>query len=131
MSSGPEREINRLRDEGIQAGRQEAGRLLPLAQSKRFWVITNEFLRGEIMRQLPRLDRRQITAEPAGRNTAPAIGLAAFILARLAKVEINDNWVNKPTHSLQSIFRAWMPQTFIMPGGMFAVVLNLAGRAQR
>jgi len=36
---------------------------------------------------------------------------AAFILARLAQVEINDNWVNKPTHSLDSIFRAWMPQT--------------------
>lgn len=36
---------------------------------------------------------------------------AAFILARLAQVEINDNWVNKPIHSLESIFRAWMPQT--------------------
>jgi addiction module HigA family antidote len=36
---------------------------------------------------------------------------AAFILARLAQVEINDNWVNKPTHSLKSIFCAWMPQT--------------------
>jgi addiction module HigA family antidote len=36
---------------------------------------------------------------------------AAFILARLAQVEINDNWTNKPAHSLESIFRAWMPQT--------------------
>ena len=36
---------------------------------------------------------------------------AAFILARLSQVEINDNWVNKPTHSLKSIFRTWMPQT--------------------
>jgi len=36
---------------------------------------------------------------------------AAFILARLAQVEINDNWLNKPAHSLESIFRAWMPQT--------------------
>jgi addiction module HigA family antidote len=36
---------------------------------------------------------------------------AAMILARLAQVEITDNWVNKPTHSLASIFRAWMPQT--------------------
>jgi addiction module HigA family antidote len=36
---------------------------------------------------------------------------AASILARLAQVEINDNWTNKPTHSLESIFRAWMPQT--------------------
>ena len=34
-----------------------------------------------------------------------------FVLARLAQVEINDNWVNKPANSLQAIFRAWMPQT--------------------
>ena len=32
-------------------------------------------------------------------------------LPRLAQVEISDNWVNKPTNSLESIFRAWMPQT--------------------
>lgn len=36
---------------------------------------------------------------------------AALILARLAQIEINDNWVNKPGHSLGAIFRAWMPQT--------------------
>ena len=40
-----------------------------------------------------------------------ALPRAAFILGRLAQVEINDNWVNKPAHSLESIFRAWMPQT--------------------
>ena len=36
---------------------------------------------------------------------------AVFILAQLAQVRIDDNWVNKPTHSLESVFRAWMPQT--------------------
>jgi hypothetical protein len=36
---------------------------------------------------------------------------AILILARLAQVEINDNWSNKPVNSLKSIFRAWMPQT--------------------
>jgi hypothetical protein len=36
---------------------------------------------------------------------------AAYILARLAQVEISDNWVNKPTNSLESVFRAWIPQT--------------------
>jgi plasmid maintenance system antidote protein VapI len=36
---------------------------------------------------------------------------AATILARLAEIDINDNWINKPTHSLESIFQAWMPQT--------------------
>jgi hypothetical protein len=36
---------------------------------------------------------------------------AAYILARLAQVEISDNWFNKPTNSLESVFRAWIPQT--------------------
>jgi hypothetical protein len=36
---------------------------------------------------------------------------AAYLLARLAQVEINDNWGNKPMNSLEAIFRAWMPQT--------------------
>ncbi len=31
--------------------------------------------------------------------------------SRLAEVEITDNWINKPINSLDSIFRAWMPQT--------------------
>ncbi len=59
---------------------QTVARLLPLASPARFWVITNEHLQREIIRQLPRLVPKQILAEPAARNTAPAIGLAAFIL---------------------------------------------------
>ncbi len=61
---------------------QAASRLAPLAPASRFWIITNEDSKREIFRQLPRLDRRRIIAEPLGRNTAPAIGLAAFILMR-------------------------------------------------
>jgi addiction module HigA family antidote len=36
---------------------------------------------------------------------------AVLVLAQLAEIEIKDNWVNKPINSLESIFRAWMPQT--------------------
>ncbi len=61
---------------------QTVARLLPLAVPGRFWVITNQDLRSAIARQLPRLNRNHILAEPIGRNTAPAIGLAAFILLR-------------------------------------------------
>jgi mannose-1-phosphate guanylyltransferase len=57
-------------------------RLLPLAKSKHFWIITNDDLRSPIVRQLKKLDKKQIVAEPVGRNTAPAIGLAAFLLAQ-------------------------------------------------
>ena len=61
---------------------QTVSRLLPLAPAKQLWIITNEDLQREIGRQLPRLPKNQIIAEPLGRNTAPAIGLAAFILSR-------------------------------------------------
>lgn len=35
----------------------------------------------------------------------------ARILARLSEVRIDDNWVNKPENSLQSLVRSWFPQT--------------------
>ena len=57
-------------------------RLEPLASSRHFWIITNEDLRDPIVQQLPGLDPKQVLAEPVGRNTAPAIGLAAFLLER-------------------------------------------------
>jgi mannose-1-phosphate guanylyltransferase len=59
---------------------QTVARLLPLAPARQFWIITNEDSRPEILNQLPKLRREQVVAEPIGRNTAPAIGLAAFIL---------------------------------------------------
>jgi mannose-1-phosphate guanylyltransferase len=61
---------------------QTVSRLLPLAPAKRFWVITNQDSQREIARQIPRLIKQQIVAESVGRNTAPAIGLAAFILLK-------------------------------------------------
>src|SRR5580693_10352581 len=61
---------------------QTVTRLLPLAPAKQFWVISNEDLRFAIAKQLPKLPKAQILAEPVGRNTAPAIGLAAFLLLR-------------------------------------------------
>ncbi|MFZ0541201.1 MAG: mannose-1-phosphate guanylyltransferase [Candidatus Sulfotelmatobacter sp.] len=61
---------------------QTVARLLPLAPPKQFCIITNDDLRPAILKQLPKLPKRQVLAEPVGRNTAPAIGLAAFLLLR-------------------------------------------------
>src|SRR5204863_2659284 len=61
---------------------QTVSRLLPLAPAKKFWIITNGDLQSAIAQQLPELPKKQILAEPVGRNTAPAIGLAAFLLMR-------------------------------------------------
>ncbi len=57
-------------------------RLTPVAQEERFWVITNDEVSPVIRKQLKQLEKDQIIAEPAARNTAPAIGLAAFILVK-------------------------------------------------
>jgi len=63
---------------------QTVARLAGLASPRQFWVITNQDLHQEIVRQVPKLQKSQIIAEPAARNTAPAMGLAAFILERTA-----------------------------------------------
>ncbi len=59
-------------------------RLRPLADPKNFWIITNELLSGTICRQLDTVPAEQVVCEPAARNTAPAVGLAAFLIERLA-----------------------------------------------
>jgi mannose-1-phosphate guanylyltransferase len=61
---------------------QTVARLAPLAPTKQFWIVTNEDLRPAILQQLPKLSKTQVLAEPVGRNTAPAIGLASFLLLR-------------------------------------------------
>jgi mannose-1-phosphate guanylyltransferase len=58
-------------------------RLLPMGSEKEFWIITNEFVSETIQSQLPGIPIEQIVVEPEPRNTAPAIGLAAFLLERL------------------------------------------------
>src|SRR6202051_4880942 len=59
---------------------QTADRLGPVLPPEHIWILTNNHLRAEIVKQLPEVPKRQILAEPVQRNTAPAIGLAAHIL---------------------------------------------------
>ena len=61
---------------------QTVARLLPLATEDKFWVITNDQIFDIISGQLKKVPKKQIVSEPAARNTAPAIGLAAFLLIR-------------------------------------------------
>lgn len=63
---------------------QTIDRLLPIASAAHCWVITNECLLATIAAQLSGIPAAQILAEPVARNTAPAAGLAAFLLEREA-----------------------------------------------
>lgn len=61
---------------------QTVERLKPLAGLSNTWIITNEYLAHEIADQLPGLPAGNIVQEPVARNTAPACGLAAFLVER-------------------------------------------------
>ncbi len=87
---------------------QTVDRLRPLIPPERLWVLTSSPLRAEIMRQLPEVPRNQILAEPAQRNTAPAIGLAAHILQSIDPQAVmgvfpSDHIIAKPAQYLRFV----------------------------
>jgi mannose-1-phosphate guanylyltransferase len=61
---------------------QTVQRLLPLFPYPRLWVVTNAEQARDVRRLVPRFRAAQVLAEPLGRNTAAAIGLAAIHLAK-------------------------------------------------
>jgi mannose-1-phosphate guanylyltransferase len=69
---------------------QTASRLAPLFPASRQWVVTNSEQAAAVRRQLPRLAASHILAEPVGRNTAAAIGLAAAHLLHSGLGKEND-----------------------------------------
>jgi mannose-1-phosphate guanylyltransferase len=89
-------------------------RLAPIIPPERIWILTNDFVRDEIVRQLPQVPAHQIIAEPAQRNTAPAIGLAAHILQSVDSNAVfgvfpSDHIIGKPKRYLSLLrpaFRA-------------------------
>src|SRR5580698_5591857 len=83
-------------------------RLRPVIPPERLWVLTNDYLRDEIVRQLPEVPAWQIQAEPAQRNTAPAIGLAAHILQSIDANAVMgvfpaDHMISKPAKYLSFV----------------------------
>jgi len=87
---------------------QTVDRLSPVIPPDHLWVLTNEHLRAEIVRQLPELPKNQILAEPAQRNTAPAIGLAAHILQSIDPNAVmgvfpSDHMISKPARYLRFV----------------------------
>ncbi len=69
---------------------QTAARLAPLFPPSRQWVVTNTEQAAEVRKQMPRVPASHILAEPVGRNTAAAIGLAAAHLLHAGMGREND-----------------------------------------
>lgn len=87
---------------------QTVERLKPVLPPERIWVLTNEYLQAEIRKQLPAVPKEQILAEPAARNTAPAIGLAAHILHSIDPDAVMgvfpaDHYITKPARFLRLV----------------------------
>jgi mannose-1-phosphate guanylyltransferase len=59
---------------------ETVARLSPLFRPANIWIVTNEDQSSQVRKQLPRVAKTQVLAEPTGRNTAAAIGLAAIHL---------------------------------------------------
>ncbi|MGD0222105.1 MAG: sugar phosphate nucleotidyltransferase [Terriglobia bacterium] len=61
---------------------QTVTRLHPIIPPERIYIYTNEIIWREVCRRLPQIPRAQIVAEPASRNTAPTLGVAAHEICR-------------------------------------------------
>ena len=59
---------------------QTVDRVLPLVPVKNIFIITNEVQEPEVRRQLPRLPKENIVAEPIGRDTCAAVTLGAALV---------------------------------------------------
>lgn len=58
-------------------------RLAGLVPKKNIIIITNEVQKVRLMEQLPKIPEENIIAEPFGKNTAAAIGLASVLVNKL------------------------------------------------
>ncbi|MGH9397586.1 MAG: mannose-1-phosphate guanylyltransferase [Terriglobia bacterium] len=90
---------------------QTSERLRGLIPPERTYIFTNALIREAIRRELPRVPRAQVIAEPASRNTAPAIGLAAYEILRrdpegVMVVLPSDHIIAKPAVFRQAIAAA-------------------------
>src|SRR4029077_2182997 len=61
--------------------RETAERLAPVFGTRNLWAVTNTEQATGVRRELRGVPAAHILAEPVGRNTAAAIGLAAIHLA--------------------------------------------------
>ena len=59
---------------------QTVDRVLPVAPLKNIFVITNETQAPEVRRQLPKLPKENLIAEPVGRDTCAAVTLGAALV---------------------------------------------------
>jgi mannose-1-phosphate guanylyltransferase len=101
-------------------------RLAGLAPAERTLVVTNRSLVQPIADQLPEIPRERIVGEPCKRDTAPAIGLAALLVAHgdadATMISMPADHLIQPTEAFQAAIRQAVeivetrPETFVTFG---------------
>src|SRR6266480_7346687 len=59
---------------------QAVDRVLPIVPAKNIFIITNEVQAPAVRKQLPKLPRQNVVAEPMGRDTCAAVTLGAALV---------------------------------------------------
>jgi mannose-1-phosphate guanylyltransferase len=59
---------------------QAVERVLPIVPAKNIFIITNETQAAEVRKQLPKLPKDNVVAEPVGRDTCAAVTLGAALV---------------------------------------------------
>jgi len=98
---------------------QAVDRCAPLVPVRNILVITNEAQAAEVRRQLPKLPKENVIAEPCGRDTCAAVTLGAAIVGARATTAV----------------MAVLPADHVIPGEkkfqqVLADAFDLAGRGQ-
>lgn len=107
---------------------QTVDRLKGLIPPENIWVITNGDLQAEIRKQLPEVPKTQIVAEPAQRNTAPCIALAAQILCEIDPEAVMGVFPADHLITKEARFRSFVKAAFKAAESSSVVVLGLQPR---
>ena len=91
-------------------------RILPIVAMEDIYIATNKSYEALVKEQLPGIPAENILCEPAGRNTAPCIGLGAMHISRkyddavmmvLPSDHLLTGWWKSPAWSLPT--NTWPP----------------------
>jgi mannose-1-phosphate guanylyltransferase len=107
---------------------QTVDRLKGVIPPENIWVVTNSLLQAEIRKQLPEVPKQQIVAEPAQRNTAPCIALAAHILQELDPDAVMGVFPADHLILKEARFRAFVKAAFQAAQENNVVVLGIQPR---
>jgi mannose-1-phosphate guanylyltransferase len=105
---------------------QTVQRLQPAIPAERIYVFTGDVILRKIRRLLPRVPAAQVIGEPAARNTAPTLGVAALEIARRDAEGIMVVLPSDQTIAQPEVFRGILRSACRLAGsGGRSVVLGL------